>query len=1085
MSRMCRFGGALVLALASGVNAVAGLVTDNFGAAQNYAADGVAGTVWDGFFYNVYGGNATVAAADANTSNAGRLTFRSTFGNWERGDNDGVLLYRTVAGDFDAMLQVVSMNATDWHDAGLMARVAETNDAGVGEDWVAVKHFAQQNNNGHRSTDGGVSSTVQVGSPAQPWLRLTRSGNTFTTYRSTDGKTWSQIGASGRADMSRLPMQVGVWQATFSANEGVAQFDNFSLRTPSTWVLATGGSWPTPGNWTNGVPVGQADWAIFSTTLLTNGSVTLDDNQAIGRLTFITTNATAYSIDSGASAPASTLTLCDTYEGFGSSGPSIEVHAGSHAITAPVTLSNGVTVTTATGTGLTVSGGFSGNGDLVKAGAGMLTLSGTNAYSGATQVQGGTLKLAAIPTGTRVYYTFDNAGSLWQDSSGQGNDLTAVGAPAYAESGKFGGAVYLNGSSSFTRSVFPAGVPTGSSPYTIALWEKSDGSPDRGGFIGWGSSSGFQCNNFRLNGNNQLMNYWYGSDWTVAGLSTNPKDGNWHHLVVTWDGATQRMYVDGDLVGTYAHTGLNAQAMQFVVGRTTADVAFKGWLDEVLVADRAFDLAEIRSLMLSAKPDSILPELTSLQVAAGATLYLNGASQSVAALSGGGRVMNGTQAAVTLTVGGDGSSSAFSGTFDGAIAVAKVGAGTLTLSGLSAYSGGTTVSGGRLVLRPPSLQSVLAGSLAWYDASDAATLTTNEAGQVTLWANKGAGGSDLNAVQIAEGAGPTMLSGGLNGMPVLSLDGTNGLRSQINLGISGAQDRTVFAVGCRKNNGTMCFAHIGNGTNNQAFGIISQPEYLFNYSWGMGKDILFAARPNNAYEIYDFTLSASYGTANLISGGVLSSGELALTPNTVDTPLYLGSRFAAAGQGNLAEVLVYSRALTLAERMGVEAYLRAKWFSAGSSALSAGQVNVAEGAVLDLDGTAQTLSGLSGKGLVTNGTLAVSGDIAPGGTNAVGTLTLAGVAPLSGTLRVDVEADGDCDLLKVEGALDFIGVTLHIQDVSQLKVGNRYVIASCSPGGLYSPFNSDNLGASNWKVSYHAAAGEVCLVNRGLLIMVK
>ena len=225
---------AVLLAMAAGMDAVAGLVTDDFNVAHDYLAVGAAGTVWDGFFYNIAGGNAAVAAADASASNAGRLTFRSTFGNWERGDNDGMLLYRTVAGDFDAMLQVVSMNATDWHDAGIMARVAETNDAGAGEDWVAVKHFAQQNNNGHRSTDNGVSSTAQLGSPAQPWLRLTRSGNTFTSYRSTDGKTWSQIGATGRADMSGLPVQVGIWQATFSANEGVAQFDNFSLRTPST-----------------------------------------------------------------------------------------------------------------------------------------------------------------------------------------------------------------------------------------------------------------------------------------------------------------------------------------------------------------------------------------------------------------------------------------------------------------------------------------------------------------------------------------------------------------------------------------------------------------------------------------------------------------------------------------------------------------------------------------------------------------------------------------------------------------------------------------------------------------------------------
>ena len=153
--------------------AAAAVATDDFSVAHDYLADGVAGTGWDGFFFNVYGGDASVAAANANVSNAGRLTFRSTFGNWERNDDDGIFLYRMVEGDFDATLQVTSMNTVQWHDGGLMARVAETNGAGIGEDWVAVKFFASSNQNGHRSTDNGVSTTL-ASAPARPWLRLDR-----------------------------------------------------------------------------------------------------------------------------------------------------------------------------------------------------------------------------------------------------------------------------------------------------------------------------------------------------------------------------------------------------------------------------------------------------------------------------------------------------------------------------------------------------------------------------------------------------------------------------------------------------------------------------------------------------------------------------------------------------------------------------------------------------------------------------------------------------------------------------------------------------------------------------------------------
>lgn len=233
--------------------------TDTFDTSHDYLANGVAGTIWDGFFFNVNTGNATVAAADANTSNAGRLTFRSTNGNWENGDDDGILLYKTVAVNFDAKVQVASMNTPNWHDAGLMARVANLADAGAGEDWISVKHFAYANQNGHRNTDNGASGTITAAGVAQPWLRLKRVGDVFTSFRSTDGTNWSQIAATTRTDLTGLPVQVGIWQATFSGNEGLAQFDNFSL------VLLTGPTIAAQPQPTKTLAGGSATFSVTAT----------------------------------------------------------------------------------------------------------------------------------------------------------------------------------------------------------------------------------------------------------------------------------------------------------------------------------------------------------------------------------------------------------------------------------------------------------------------------------------------------------------------------------------------------------------------------------------------------------------------------------------------------------------------------------------------------------------------------------------------------------------------------------------------------------------------------------------------------
>lgn len=1068
--------------LATAMSAGGAFISDDFGVAHDYLNSGVAGTFWDGFLYNFTNGNATVLAADANSSSAGQLTFRSIYGNWENGGDDGLLLYKTVTGDFDAQVKIVSMNNVDWHDAGIMARAANLDDAGPGEDWVAVKHFAQGGRNGHRSVDTNVTATVEL-SGLQPWIRLKRMGNVFASYRSADGITWALIGATLRNDMAGLPVQVGIWQATFSANQGTALFDNFTLRVASAWTLGTGGSWTNASNWTQGVPGGQADWALLSSNLLSNGSVTLDGNRTMGRLTF--DNAKAYSIDPGTSEPASALTMDDTND-VAPSLSSLDVYAGSHAITAPVILSSGVTVTTASGTGLTVSKGFSGNGTLTKSGAGTLTLPTTNTYSGATQVQGGTLKLAPLPVGTQAYYTFDNPANLGQDGSVMGNDLSVgTGAPVYTNAGVFGGAVYLNGSSTFTRSVFPAGVPTGSSPYTIALWEKDNGSGNTGGFVGWGNNSANQCNNLRFNGSNGLTHYWYGNDWILGGLSTNPKDGNWHHIAVTWDGATQTMYVDGSPVGTTPRTGLNSQAVNFLVGKTTADIGFKGWMDNVLIANRALSASEIAALRMEVRGSNLLPADTTVQVSAGALLDLNGANQTVSTLSGSGRVMNGAVVVATLTAGAGNASGTFVGTIDGPVKLVKVGTGALTLSGVNGYSGGTAVNEGTLILSAPSIQSVLEGSQVWLDAADQDTLATNESGQVTLWSNKGTAGATLDAIQITSGVGPTVLTNALNGRSVLSVDGTTALRTKNNLGISGAMDRTLFAVGNRKNNGTNYIAHVGEGQANRSFGIASQPQYLFAYTWM--NDILFAVRPSGTYELYDFVIANGTASANVISGGTVLSSSKTVAPATTDTALYVGSRFSEVCWGNVAEVIVFNRALAPPEIMGIEAYLRSKWLTSGSSVvLSAGDVSVAAGAVVDLNGTTQTLSGLSGNGLVTNGTLAVIGPVMPGGTNAIGTLTVAASTSLSGgRLLVDTETDGTCDLLKVQGSLDLSGATLQIQDASKLAAGKRYVLATCAPGELTGVFACDFSGSRKWMISYNNTVGKVMLTSRGVLVSIR
>lgn len=139
-------------------------------------------------------------------------------------------VHRQITGDFDMRVRVESLGFTNAQSmAGLMARA--TLDGNSRNVFVKARADGSDRMT-YRSSTGG--STVGAGSGTvsfpNAWLRMTRVGNTFTTYASNDGASWTVVSSVTLS----LPATMYVGMAVSSRQTGVsttAAFRDFSLTT--------------------------------------------------------------------------------------------------------------------------------------------------------------------------------------------------------------------------------------------------------------------------------------------------------------------------------------------------------------------------------------------------------------------------------------------------------------------------------------------------------------------------------------------------------------------------------------------------------------------------------------------------------------------------------------------------------------------------------------------------------------------------------------------------------------------------------------------------------------------------------------
>jgi fibronectin-binding autotransporter adhesin len=419
------------------------------------------------------------------------------------------------------------------------------------------------------------------------------------------------------------------------------------------------------------------------------------------------------------------------------SSASIEASAASASATLTI---NGIGNYNFTGS---VTNGGTGSLSLVKSGSGTQILSGTNSYTGSTTVNAGVLQFnadAEVPSLSTGGITINGAGTV---AAGSAIDQTFL-TDAHITSGSTG-TVALAFNSGNPLSLAGLGVSLGSTgDYTYTGTLTPNGTNYNlgggGGLLTFsGPLSGAKSLTV-LNGGDVALtaaNSYSGGTIINSGttllISADTAavgSGSTAQLGQVPSTAATNITINGGTLQSTSTFTLNANR-GIALGTSGGSIDVDGLsspsapntltYNGVIAGSGSLTLTDTGTLVLGgvnqyggatnlnsgtlrAGIANTIPQTSAVALGLGGTLQLNGFSQSIGSLTGGGIVTDNSSTSASLTVGNDNTSpAAFYGVLSdtsasntGTLALNKVGGGTMTLTGLNTYSGGTTVNDGIL-----------------------------------------------------------------------------------------------------------------------------------------------------------------------------------------------------------------------------------------------------------------------------------------------------------------------------------------------------------------------------------------------------
>ncbi|MEY2536981.1 MAG: fibronectin-binding autotransporter adhesin [Verrucomicrobiota bacterium] len=410
---------------------------------------------------------------------------------------------------------------------------------------------------------------------------------------------------------------------------------------------------------------------FFGTTVNNGGALQLQGD--------IMVNAEPLSLNgSGTSATGALRNISgnNTFTGAITLAGATTIGSDAGSLTLSGTLTNGGFAETFTGSGSTVvSGAISGTGGLSKIGSGLLTLSATNTYSGSTTINAGTVAInSASSLGAAGAALTINAGTLEVTNGFATNRSTTLGNAAstiqvdagqtFAINSNLGGGGVLN--------------KTGSGTLVLGANNSYGGTN-----INAGTLSISADNNLGSNGATPTINA--GTLEITNSFQTNRK--------FTIGSATSTFQIDSGVSFTL-NSNLGGSGS---LNKTGAGTMILGGNN--LGYTGATNI--LQGTLQITKQGKHLPNTTSLNVSGG-TLDLQSFDESVGAVTLFSGSIVGTGPASLTGTSYTMESGMVTASLQGTAGLVKQTAGTVTLTGVNTYSGGTTINAGNLAINNAS-----------------------------------------------------------------------------------------------------------------------------------------------------------------------------------------------------------------------------------------------------------------------------------------------------------------------------------------------------------------------------------------------